>query len=486
VANSILPVLPIEEQMKRLLSICILTLCTLFLGAQDLWTLEESIHRARTGSIDALQSLLGQDYAAINLESAQHRRYPNLNFNTNVNWNFGRTIDPTTNEFNTSTFFSNNLSLGSGMALYRGGRIKNSITQSEYLLKASEMDHEQLINDLALTVANNYLNALFALENEKIARNQLGISNQQLAQIQKLVKAGSLPANEVLQIEAQIARDEQSIIGSSNTYELSILQLKQLLNLNPSDEITIENPGEINLSTDPFILTFEEVYASALQHRQDVLADELRLQSSEMAIKVAEGALMPSLDAFGNLGTNYSNLGFSILGSETLDIPVDSKLPDGTPFPLLFTQERTLSEKANYSTQLEDNLSYGFGVQLSVPIYNNFQVKHSIQRAELDFENSKLATQRTKENLKIQVQSALADSRSAKLQFEASEVAYNAQKAAFDNTEKKYRLGATNTFEYSNAKNQLDAAQLNTLIAKYDYIFKTVVLDFYMGKPIKL
>jgi len=472
--------------MKRLLPLFILTLCYLQIGAQDLWTLEESIYRARTGGLDALQSALTQEYAAINLESAQHRRYPNLNFNTNVNWNFGRTIDPTTNEFNTLTFFSNNLSLSSGMALYRGGQIRNSIKQSEFLLKASEMDHEQLTNDLALTVANTYLNALFALENEKIAKNQLELSNQQLGQIQKLVRAGSLPANEELQIEAQIARDQQSIIASTNAYALSILQLKQLLNLDPTDDITIENPGDIEPSTDPFIMTFQEVYASALQHRQDVLADEMRLESSAMAIKVAEGGLMPSLDFFGNVGTNYSNQGISVTGFENVDLPIDSKLPDGTPFPLFFSQERALTEKANYPTQLDDNLSYGFGVQLSVPIYNNFQVKHNIQRAELDFQNSKLATQRTKENLKIQVQSALADSRSAKLQYDASKVALAAQKASFDNTEKKYSLGAANTFEYTNAKNQLDAAELNSLIAKYDYLFKTVVLDFYMGKPIKL
>jgi len=472
--------------MNRILPIVLLSLSTVFLQAQDLWTLEESIYRARTGSIDALQSSLAQEYAAINLESAQHRRYPNLNFNTNVNWNFGRTIDPTTNAFNTKTFFSNNLSLGSGMALYRGGQIRNSIKQAEILHKASEMDHEQLINDLALTVANTYVSALFALENEKIAENQLALSNQQLGQIQKLVKAGSMPANEELQIEAQIARDEQSIIAAANSYDISILQLKQLLNLDPSQDIVIENPEDVEPNSDPFLLTLAEVYASAEQHRQDIQADQMRLQSSELAIKIAEGAKMPSLDIFGNLGTNYSNQGISILGVEDVEVGLNTKMPDGTDFPLLFTQQRTLTEDANYPTQLDDNLSYGFGVQLSVPIYNNYQVKHSIQRAQLDFENSKLTSQRTKENLKTQVQSALADSRSAKLQLEASKVAFEAQEASFKNTEKKYRLGAANTFEYTNAKNQLDAAQLNTLIAKYDFLFKTVVLDYYMGKPIKL
>ncbi len=472
--------------MNRLILFCILILTVSTLSAQDLWTLEESIYRARTGSIDALQSSLSKDFAAINLESAQHQRYPNLNFNTNVNWNFGRSIDPTTNEFNTETFFSNNLSLGSGVALYRGGQIRNNIKQADILMKAAELDHEQLINDLALTVANTYLSALFALENEKIAKNQLALSQQQLAQIQKLVRAGSLPANEELQIEAQIARDQQSIIASSNSYELSILQLKQLLNLDPTDDITIENPSDVEPSTDPFILTFQEVYAAALQHRQDVLADERRLEGSALGVDIAKGALMPSLDAFGNLGTNFSNRGISVLGSEIVELGLDSRLPDGTPFPLLFSQERTLVEDANYPTQLSDNLSYGFGVQLSVPIYNNYQVKHSIQRAELDYQNNKLATQRTKENLKIQVQTALADSRSAKLQYEASQVALNAQQAAFENTEKKYNLGAANTFEFTNAKNQLDAAQLNTLIAKYDYLFKTVVLDFFMGKQITL
>lgn len=472
--------------MKRILLILSLILSCTFAYSQKLWTLEEAVYRARTSSIDAQQSALSIDGAKINLESAQHARYPSLNANTNVGWNFGRTIDPTTNEFNTQTFFSNNLGLNTGMTLYRGGQIKNSIKQAEVLLQAAEKDHEQLINDLALQVANSYVSALFALENERIAQNQLLLSEQQLSQVKKLVQAGSLPANEELQIQAQIARDKQNIIGSKNSYDINILQLKRLLNIDPGEEITIENPGDIPLVLDPNLLTFDEVFAEAIQHRNDIISGEMRMKGSELGLKIAEGGKMPSLTVGGNLGSNYSNLGQTLLGFENATFSFPYTLPDGSDFPLNLEQERALTEKANYFTQLDENLSYGVGFQLSIPIYNNYQVKHSIERAQLDIENTRLNNERTIENLKTLVQQALADSKAAKLQYEASQVGYNSQKAAFDNTEKKYNLGAINTFEYLNAKNQLDASQINLLIAKYDYIFKTVTLDYYMGRPIKL
>jgi len=463
------------------------------LSSQEVWSLEECVKHSIENSIAIEQSKQGIAFAEIDYKQSKQERYPNLNGNINVNWNFGRSIDPTTNEFITTTFFSNNYGFNSNALLFNGFRIKNSIKQSEINLAAAESDTEQVERDIALQVAANFLNVLFAKENISLAEKQLVLSQQQLNQINKLIASGARPAAERLNLEAQIAQSEQMLIGSQNSLDIAYLNLKQVLRLDPDYQLEIEIPEDVPFSTDPDLITFNEAFKMALLNRPDLVASDLRIESAELGVDIAKAFNYPSISAGGSLGTVYSNQARSITGTNLETFEQDIVISSNDPtFPIqdvsatIASQQLSpIFENTGFSTQIDENISYGFGIGVSVPIYNRGSTKAGIQRAELNATTARLQKEQITETLKITVQQAIADARAAKKKKEASAKSLEAQKLAFENAEKRLKIGATNTFEWDSQKTQLENAETTNLIDKYDYLFKIKVLEFYLGKPLK-
>jgi outer membrane protein len=456
------------------------------LDAQEVWPLERCVEYALNHNINIEQLKLSMQFADLDVDNAVHARYPNLNGSLGANANFGRTIDPVSNEFSTETIFSNNLGLQSGVLIYNGGRLKNAIKQAEINAKASGYDLAQTQRDIALLVANAYLSVLFAQENLTITENQISLSKEQLTQMEKLIRAGSMAANEKLNLEAQIANNEQNLIANENAIATALLNLKQLMRLDVDKDIQVEVPQEdITILSDVDILTFKEVYNSALTTQPNIKAAEYDMQSAEMGIKIAESGLKPSLSAFGSLGTAFSNRGIRRLDDITFLQDVNVVF-NNIPTTIGIEQTVPTFEDNPYFSQLNDNLSLGAGVSLSVPIYNNHVNRNNIERAKLNMSNVALTNEQLKDNLKTNVQQALADARAAKKQLASALKNVEAQQAAYANAEKRFKLGALNTYDFIASKNQLDIAQINVIIARYDYIFKSKVIDFYMGNPLKL
>ncbi len=464
------------------------------LSSQDTWSLEKCILHAQDASIVINQSKIGISQAEVNLSQSKQNRLPNLSGNTNVNWNFGRTIDPTTNAFITETFFSNNYGFNTGVSLFEGFRIKNSIKQSKIDLEAAKSDVKQTRNDVALQVASNYLNVLFAKENINVSERQLDLTLQQLDQTNKLIAAGSQAESERLNLEAQVAQSEQALIVAQNNYDISMLQLKQVLRLDPSFPINVEAPEGVTVTTDPDMVNFEEAYDEAQKSRPDLYSNGLRVQSAELGIKIAKGLHAPSIRIGGSLGTAYSNQARESIGfQETVfqspvTILVDEPSLPFTSLDAIIETPGTIPEfqKPAYTTQLDNNLSYGFGLGVSIPIYNNGSTKSAVQRAKLNALNSQYNYDQLLENLKITVQTSLADARAAKKKFEASGKSLAAQTLAFQNTSRRLEIGTANTFEWESQKTQMENAEIQNLIDKYDYLFKIKILEFYLGKSLKL
>lgn len=462
-------------------------------NAQDAWTLEKCVVHAIQANISVNQAENAIEQAKVNLKQTRQTRMPNLSGNSNLNWNFGRSIDPTSNEFITETFFSNGFSLSSGVSLYNGRQISNSIQQSAVNLEVARNDAQQARQNIALQVASNFLNVLFAEENISISERQLEINRQQLQQMRLLIDAGSRAASEILNLEAQVAQSEQNLIVSQNQLDINMLQLKQVLRLDPSFPLEIVAPENVNFTTDPELVTFEEAFAEAMQNRPDLTSSSLQVKSAELGIRIAKGALAPSISVGGSLSTNYSNQGRSFTFEETVqetEVLVSSDDPrlflDDVPITLKTPGVITRSTKLGYYDQFDDNLSYGFGANISIPLYNRGATRADIQRAKLNASNAQLNYDQVFENLKITVQQSLADARAAKKKLEASEKSLEAQSLAFENSTKRLELGATNTFEWQQQKTQAENAEIQRLIDKYDYLFKIKILEFYLGKPLKL
>jgi outer membrane protein len=474
--------------MRNIFISALVTLILIYstdISAQEIWSLERCVNHAIEKSLQIEGSKLTLKGTEVDITEARHSRYPNLSGNTNVGWNFGRSIDPTSNEFITETFFNNGFSINSNVLLYNGGRVNNTIMQSIQNSRATMKDMEQTKRDISLNVASLYLNLLFAKENLQNAENQLALTNEQLSQLSKQIAVGNRPENDRLDLEAQIATNEQTIIEARNNLTINLLNLKQFLRLDPDFSMDIQNPGDVLLDTDPDIITFAELYRSALNNQPSVAANELRVKVAQLGEKIAKTSFLPTIGAGGSLRTNYSNKGRYIDGYNSIirDVPLTI---NGQSVTVGFPSEIPIIKKSPYFDQFTDNISYGIGASVSIPIYSNYSARAGLQRAKINSERAQLSLDQSKETLKITIGQAHSDAKAAKARFMATEKTKTAQTNLYNNALKRFEIGNLNAFELTRLKTQMETSVINNIIAKYDFLFRTKILDFYLGKPIVL
>lgn len=458
---------------------------TFSMNGQETWPLEKCIKYAATNNLQVLRSNIGVEQAKLNQNQTKQQRYPSVSGSGSYSVNFGRSIDPTTNTFETATLQGNNFSINAGAPIYNGLQIKNSIEQGEFEVLSSQSDKEAIINNLALSVAQAYLQVLLNEDQVEIAKNRLETTKKQLERTNKLINAGQLAAVNKLPIEAQIFSDEQTIITTANLVQGAYLNLKMLLNLEADYNLTIERPEAIvpenyNLEA----LELEELYNSSLAYQPQIKANDYKMKSARKAIEIAEGAKQPSLSIFGNLSTNWADIAKKrSTEPTTVDLPVTFMGQTGT---VQFPSQNFILSDYPYFNQLADNFGQSLGLRLSVPIYNNGRINTNIQLAELNLANAGYTAKQAKLQLKADIQNALANARAAEKELKASEKTMEAQQLAYESTEKRFNLGAATTFEYTEAKDNLDIAKANLVTAKYKLLFQLKVLDFYAGKEITL
>ncbi len=444
------------KRYKMMRNTFLLTLLCIFcynVQAQEVWSLRKCVEHAQKNNLNLRQSEIAIQQAVIDNKEDKFARYPNLNATINGGFNFGRTIDPTTNDFRNQRIGNSQVSLTSGMSVYSGGLIKNSIEKSTIEIEAAKADAETMQNDIALQISSVYLNVLLAQEQVAIAQNQLKITDTQLAQTDKRINAGVLPKNERLEILAQQARNQQNLITAQNNVAINLVNLKNLLELEPAQDIRVEVPADVIPSVEE-ILSLEEIYVQALDAQPSIKASELRMESAQLDIPIAESLGLPQIDLFAQVNSNYASI------------------PN---FP-----------NPSYFTQLDNNLGQTLGARLSIPIYNASRTKLAVERARLRIINAEVQNQQAKQALKADIQNAIASARAAKSQLAANQTALDAAKASYNNAQKMYELGAINTLEFTNSKGNLDAAELNVIQSKYDYVFRLKIIDFYLGKDLSI
>jgi outer membrane protein len=482
--------------MQKILIILIAWSCAISAQAQDAsqWTLERCIDYAQKNNISVKQGEVTVRNNELNLKQTELSRYPTVDASTSAGLNFGRSIDRTTNVFQLGQSGFNSISISAGGVIYNGGRINNTILQNKLDRDASKADQEQIIQDLALNVATNYLQILLAEEQLLNTQKRVEQGKSQLSQMDKLIQAGTRPQNDRLDILAQIARNDQAVVAAQNNLDLSYLNLKQVMQLDPSTDMKVSKPN-INIPTGNDLegLTLNSVFSLAIGRQPQIKAGELRQKSSEIGVRLARSGRLPSISWFGNLGTNYSSLARDFkAGVFQKDVPRQIKVlipPNTVPTVITtFSDEFTSPTpvKSPYFSQLGDNFGQGIGISISVPIYDQGRTNINEERARLNTLNVQLGNQLTQNRLKNDIQVAIANARAAKKQYEASEKAAYASKIAYENIEKKFKVGASNTFELTTAKNTWDSSETDQIVAKYDYIFKLKVVDFYQGKRLIL
>ncbi len=457
--------------------------------AQEVWSLARCIRHAQEANWTVRQAQTNARVALLSERQAKANRLPAVNLVSNLGEQFGRTIDPATNQFVTSGITFNSMSLSAVLPLFTGGQVHQGIRQAHWNALAAQSDAEQTANTLALQVVQAYLSVLLAEEQREIARRRVEQARLQRETTLKLVEAGSSPIADRFNAQAQVAREEQLLVQAQNSVDLALLTLKQLLQLEPDYELRLERP-RIDMPTEPNLenLSLSSVYAFAQQIQPSVRAAHFRLKSAESGVAVARAAYYPTVSLFASLNTNYSSQfrDFSnprIVGTE-LSPPVTVRINE---VDVSIRQYLSVLEfpRLSYFEQIERNFGQGFGVQISVPIYQNGRTRLSVERAKLAVVNAQLQENQAHQQLKSDIQTAIANARAARLQLEATQKTYEATQAAFTNIERRYQLGAANLLEFTTARNNRDNAENDLIIARYDYLFRLKILDFYLGKEIQ-
>jgi len=422
--------------------------------------------------------------AAVNLKESKFSRLPNLNLNSSGSYFSGRAIDPTTNDFITENFLSNDVSLSSGVMIYNGGRINQQIKQDKINQKIADSRYEMTRDNIGLLVINQFLNIVLSQENLDNQKNLLQLSQDQNTRLKNQVDAGSRPRNELLNLEVQIAQDQQSVVQLENELALNKIQLAQSIRWEGDPNYTLVSPPIENItgeSMDQY--SFDVVYAAALKTMPSIAVAELSKKRAEGQIKLAKSGYMPTLSGSLFLNTRYSD------AAQTFDFETE-----WTPFPLRIDGQLSNAEiarliptngkKIGLIDQWDQNLGYGVGLNLSVPIFSRWANTANVQRAKIQDENADIEITRATDNLKMDIQNALASARAARANFEAASRTLDLSKNAFENNSKAYDIGSTNSFELNQSRINFENAQRSVVSSKYNYLFRIKVLDFYLGRKI--
>lgn len=462
-------------------------LFTLKVNAQDTkeWSLEECINYALDNNISVKQQDLGIDYQEELLLESKLGILPDINGFVSHGYNWGQRIDPFTNEFATDRVRSNNLYLQGDLNLFSGLNQLNTIKRNMLDLQAAKLDADYYRDEVSITVAMEYLQTLYALELLEMANNQLDITNQTVDRTSKLVAAGTLAKGDLLIIEAQQASEELSVVEAENNLSLSLLNLTQLLELPSPEGFIIEKPI-LGLIDSPDILQPAQIYGIAVENRPEIKSAEVKVESSERSLGIARSTYYPRLYLNVSVGSGYSGANV-IYNNPTIGLNDDS-------FGLTESGENIYNYEVNYessspkpfSDQFSDNLNESVSLNLNIPIFNGWRSRSSVAQAKISIANADLQLQQEKRELYKIIQQAYNDAVAAFNKHKAAEKKVKATQESFNYSEQKFNVGLVNSVEYNDAKKEANNALSESIQAKYDFVFRTTVIDFYMGKPLTL
>ena len=431
----------------KILKFCMLITAISF--AQDkIWTLEQCVNHALENNITILQaenSLLSSEQDII---SAKGNFLPAVSSSISGGASLGN-IEVFPGEFRDREFYSTSVGIGFSQSVFNGFRNINLLNQSKLSLERNQFELEKLKDDISLNVANTYLNVLFNKENLELARLQVEFSEFQVDQVKTLVEAGSEPNSTLIETQATYSRDIQNLTIAENNHDLALLTLAQLLQL-PYENFDVE---VIEIDTPSANLMYDDITPIlnyAMQNRNEIKVAERDIELAKLGTKISKSAYLPNVSmGYGfNASANFSNL----------------------------------TEDDQFLDQLNDNKGHSINMNVSIPIFNRNQTKAQVKKSKIQEETTNLALNQVKINLESTIQRAFTDAKAALKAFEAAQLSLKSQELAFSNSQERFSLGALNSFDLEQSRIRLLNALSSSINAKYDFIFKTKVLDYYLGK----
>lgn len=435
--------------MKKTIAICIAAAFSLCAPAQRVMTLAQCIDYAVSHNVNVKRYANNVEQQKVQLSTARNSRLPDLTAGASQSFNFGRGLNSENAYVNRNTQ-STGFNLQTSVPLLTGGRIPNEIAMSRLNLQAATADLEHARQSIALQVAAAYLQAVYAAEVVKVQEAQVAFSKIQEDRISKLFNAGKSPESDVVEAHSQVAQDEMGRTQAKCDYKLAMLDLSQLLELSSPDSIEIVAPqGETSPTLPPLP---DRIFARAESVKPEIQAEKLRLQAAEKNIRIAKAALYPTLSLGAGLSSEY----YKTSGYQA----------------------------ASFSKQLSDNFNKSIGLSLNIPIFNRLATRNSIRQAKLQQSEQALQLDETKKTLYKEIQQAYYNAVNAQAKYESALAARKAAESNFNMMTGKFENGRANATELEEAKTKRANAITSTLQAKYEYILRMKIIEFYEGNKL--
>lgn len=427
----------------------------------QVWSLQKCIEHAREHNITVKKVQLSMESAKLNVTQSWAALAPTLNGSFAETFNFGLRFDPTTGLLNDQRFTTTSIAASSQFIVFNGLANYYTISQNKNNYKAAQYDFQQALDDISLNIANLYMQVLFAQERLEIVRQQVDLLKQQANRTKQLYEAGAVTQGALLSIEAQLATQELNLVNGENALTAAKLALIQALALDEFD-IQIEKPDFSKIPIEEFNESenAQSIYALAINTRPNILSREFRMKSARNGLAVARGSYYPQFAINTSVSTIFSGL----LKQNPFD-------PNSPVVP--------------FFEQLKRNNSQQISLGLNFPIFNGLQIRTAVQQAKLQYKNAELDLQAEQLTLKNTIQKAYADARAAFKSYEANKKNLQALEENYTYAKQRFEANVINSVDYNDAATRYFNARTELLIAQYDYIFKTKVLDFYKGKKIE-
>lgn len=452
---------------------------------KKIWSLQDCINQALAENILLNQSIANNETNKINYDQAKSGRLPNLNFSDGYSLNAGRSLDPVTYQYTHRDVSANNISLTSSVTLFNGLKSQNIVRQNKLNYEAGIQDIEKAKNDLQLNVTGAYMQVLFQYEAIAIAQHQVDATIEHLNYTEQYVRAGSLPESSLLQMKAQLAADKVAKVDAENQLQIAKVVLMQLMDLPLTDDFETDRPANTELFTDTS-MTVEDMYRIAEGYLPEVKSAAIKIKALETGLKVSKAVGTPKLTLSGSLGSSYSSTN-SLVTYQTVSQVEHIGYLASNPFEIVdgvVADNHAHSSYYSYPKQISDNFGQGINLNLSIPVFNNLLYKSDIRRSRVAIRIAKLNERLIKNQLRKSIELAYTDQRAAANSYLATKEQLASEETAYRNVAVKFKAGLINTTDFFVEKSMYNRAQVAHTQAKYQYLYKTKILNFYLTNSI--
>ena len=474
-------------EKRSFLSLIAMLVCSITIQAQSKkWTLEECVTYAIQNNISIKQSELDSKMALIDKKSAVGRFLPSLNASASHSWNIGLNQDITTGLLQNKTTQFTSAGANVGIDIYSGLQNQNTLRKANLSIVAAKYQLVKMQEDVALNVANAFLQVLFNKENLKVQKEQLRINEKQYVRSEELVKVGSIPRGDLLDVKATLALNNQNVITAENSLLISKLSLSHLLQLKDFENFDVVDDTDVKDANNIMAQTPSAIYEKAFEGRTELKIARTNLEIAEKNVAIAKGAFQPTLQGFYSFNSRvaYSDRVTGVIPNTSNPTSIVGFVEGTNQNVLSPNFTRVLGNPAPFFDQFNTNKGQSFGMQLSVPIFNGFSARNNVERSKVSLERSKIAVEQQNLDLQRNVYTAFADAKGALNAYESSVAALEARQGAYNYATEKYSVGLMNSFDFNQSQTLLTNAQSEVLRTKYDYIFKIKILEFYFGIPL--